>query len=125
MFLRSEKIDEVTEEYGGAFRRIYPWPGVADPPWGSAFMTVAPGESSIAHDHDEEETFIFLSGEGVISVDDETRPVTKGDVVYLPRFSRHFVRNNSPDVPLEFLCVWWGAPASVGATAQDAENSNG
>jgi mannose-6-phosphate isomerase-like protein (cupin superfamily) len=110
MFVRNEAQDHVTNEYGGRFRRLYPWAGVTTPPWGGAIMTIAPGESSIPHDHDEEETFIFLSGEGAMSVDDETLPVGKGDVVYLPRFSRHFVKNVSPDKPLQVLCVWWGAP---------------
>jgi oxalate decarboxylase/phosphoglucose isomerase-like protein (cupin superfamily) len=113
MFVRSEAQDHVTDEYGGRFRRLYPWEGVASPPWGGAIMTIAPGDSSTPHNHDEEETFIFLSGEGVMSVDDETRRVGKGDVVYLPRFSRHLVKNVSPDKPLEVLCVWWGAPRTA------------
>lgn len=113
MFVRSEATDLVTAEYGGQFRRLYPWKGVADPPWGGAIMTIAPGERSVAHDHDEEETFIILTGEGVMSVDDETRPVSEGDVVYLPRFSRHFVKNASIDQPLTVFCVWWGGPSTT------------
>ena len=112
MFIRSEISDVCAEEYGGSFRRIYPWRGVAEPTWGSAFMTLRPGESSDAHDHDEEETFFFITGVGTITVDRETRPVGKGDVVYLPRFSRHSVTNTSKSQVLEFLCVWWGAPAA-------------
>lgn len=46
MFVRSEAQDHVTDEYGGRFRRLYPWEGVASPPWGGAIMTIAPGDSS-------------------------------------------------------------------------------
>lgn len=111
--IRSRNTDEIAEEYGGWFRRIYPWPGVACPPWGAAFMSVAPGKASNAHSHDEEETFIFLNGTGLLHVDGETRSVTAGDVVYLPRSSTHNVENSS-NRNLEFLCIWWGAPESEG-----------
>ncbi|MGO4339257.1 cupin domain-containing protein [Labrys sp. KB_33_2] len=110
MHIRTERADGWTDEYGGAFRRLYPWKGVTVPPWGGAVMKVMPGQQSIPHDHDEEETFIFISGSGTITVDGETSPVASGDVVYLPRFSRHFVDNTSRDEELAFLCVWWGAP---------------
>lgn len=112
--LRSPQRDAVTQEYGGAFRRIYPWAGVAEPAWGSAFMAVAPGTSSEPHAHDEEETFIFIAGTGVIHVDDQSSPVTAGDVVYLPRFSTHCVENEGPE-PLSFLTIWWGAPTETAA----------
>lgn len=116
MYVRSELADGRTDEYGGAFRRLYPWDGVATPPWGSAYMTVGAGEHSVAHAHDEEETFLFLSGEGLMHVDAETRPVIAGDVVYLPRFSKHFVENTGTE-KLDFLCVWWGAPETAGETS--------
>lgn len=73
-------------------------------------MVVEPGGASTPHNHDEEETFIFVEGEGLMVVNDEERQVANGDVVYLPRFSQHFVRNTSKDVALRFLCIWWGAP---------------
>lgn len=31
MFVRSEAQDHVTDEYGGRFRRLYPWEGEASP----------------------------------------------------------------------------------------------
>lgn len=116
MYLRTEASDVRTDEYGGSFRRLYPWDGVATPPWGGAILTVSPGERSTPHSHDEEETFIFLEGTGRMHVDDETRDVGPGDVVYLPRFSTHCVVNDS-DRPVSFLCVWWGAPEGDAATS--------
>jgi mannose-6-phosphate isomerase-like protein (cupin superfamily) len=119
MRIRTEQTDHTAQEYGGSFRRLYPWNGVVTPPWGAAMMSLEPGGVSIPHDHDEEETFIFISGEGVITVDKEEGAVSKGDVVYLPRFSRHFVKNTSATELLQFLCIWWGAPSSEKIETQD------
>jgi hypothetical protein len=41
MFVRSEAQDHVTDEYGGRFRRLYPWEGVASPPSGP-FTSLGP-----------------------------------------------------------------------------------
>lgn len=113
MKVRKASSDGINSEYGGEFRRLYPWEGVANPPWGGAWMTIAPDQSSITHAHDEEETFLILSGNGEMEVDGEKRLVEKGDVIYLPRFSKHKLRNISSTDPLELLCVWWCAPESA------------
>jgi oxalate decarboxylase/phosphoglucose isomerase-like protein (cupin superfamily) len=116
MHIRKASTDVSKSEYGGDFRRIYPWAGVSTPPWGSAWMTIAAGEASDPHNHDEDETFIILSGTGIMTVDDESQPVEKGDVIYLPRFSQHQLQNTSAVEPLEFLTVWWGAPEETAAS---------
>lgn len=108
MHIRKASNDRSGSEYGGDFRRIYPWESVATPPWGSAWMTIKPAEKSIPHDHDEEETFIILAGNGVMHVDGESSEVERGDVIYLPRFSKHCLVNSSSSQALELLCVWWG-----------------
>ena len=118
MHIRKARADVSKSEYGGNFRRIYPWAGVSTPPWGSAWMTIAAGEASNPHNHDEEETFIILSGTGIMTVDGESQDVEKGDVIYLPRFSQHHLQNASSTEPLEFLTVWWGAPEEATASTQ-------
>ncbi|WP_062915132.1 cupin domain-containing protein [Paraburkholderia caribensis] len=80
------------------------------PDWGGAWMVIAPQSSSTPHDHDEEETFFVLSGNGEMTVDDETRVVGPGDMIYLPRFSRHTLKNIATNEDLKILCIWWGAP---------------
>jgi oxalate decarboxylase/phosphoglucose isomerase-like protein (cupin superfamily) len=97
-------------EYGCDLRRLFPWPGVAEPFWGSAIASVRPNEATSPHSHDEEETFIILSGGGDISIDGETASVERGDVIYLPRNSHHTIRNTSGKEPLEFLTIFWGSP---------------
>jgi uncharacterized RmlC-like cupin family protein len=101
---------ETKYEYGCDLRRLYPWQGVADPLWGSAIASVRPNEATSAHSHDEEETFIILSGAGEITIDGEVESVGRGDVIYLPRGSRHTIENTSASEPLEFLTIFWGSP---------------
>jgi mannose-6-phosphate isomerase-like protein (cupin superfamily) len=97
-------------EYGCDLRRLYPWAGVADPLWGSAIASVRPHESTTLHSHDEHETFLILSGDGEIAVDDEVEKISRGDVIYLPPNSEHTVRNLSGEHRLDFLTIFWGSP---------------
>jgi uncharacterized cupin superfamily protein len=100
-----------TYEYGCDLRRVYPWAGVADPAfWGAAIASVRPGEATSPHSHDEEETFLIMSGKGVITVDGEREAVEAGDVIYLPRGSTHTLVNASTEERLDFLTIFWGSP---------------
>ncbi len=89
-------------------RRLFPWKGLVQSPWGSAWVTLEPGKRTSPQWHDEEEAFIILSGTGEMSVDAETRQVGKGDVIYMPRCSTHWLKNTDPDRMLEMLNIWWG-----------------
>ncbi|MES2939160.1 MAG: cupin domain-containing protein [Pseudomonadota bacterium] len=97
-------------EYNCDLRRLYPWPGVSDPLWGSSMASVRPDSATTPHSHDEEETFLILSGAGRIDIDGKSSDVARGDVIYLPRHCRHFITNVSADAPLEFLTIYWGSP---------------
>lgn len=107
-------------EYGCDLRRLYPWKEVADPLfWGSAIASVRVGEATTPHSHDEEETFIIMSGTGMMTVDGESTPVVVGDVVYLPRGSTHTLANTAPDQALSFLTIFWGSPEARQAMRQE------
>jgi mannose-6-phosphate isomerase-like protein (cupin superfamily) len=99
---------KITHEYGCELRPLYPWPGVADPLWGSAIASVRPGGATIEHARDEEETFIILKGSGEIWIDGSVQGICEGDVIYLPRLCRHRLRNASVFEPIEFLSISWG-----------------
>jgi mannose-6-phosphate isomerase-like protein (cupin superfamily) len=107
MLVQTATEAKITQEYGGDFRRLFPWPQTVDTPWGSAWMVIKPGTSSLPHNHDEQETFIILKGSGEMHVNDESRAVGRGDVVYLPPFSQHKLINTSDSEDLELLCIWW------------------
>jgi mannose-6-phosphate isomerase-like protein (cupin superfamily) len=83
---------------------------VSNPLWGSAIGTVRPGETTTPHSHDEEETFIVLSGKGLMTISDEQAEVGPGDVIYLPRNSRHMIENLSQSEPLQIISIYWGSP---------------
>lgn len=103
-------------EYGADFRRLAPTDATLSSPFGAAWAQLAPKEASTPHSHDEEEVFLFLDGQGSMSIDGRTAPVTKGDMVYLEPFSAHTVTNVG-DGLLSFLCIWWNAvdPTDPGA----------
>jgi len=112
-------------EYGCDLRRVYPWKDVAQPLWGSAIASVRPGEATTPHEHDEEETFFIIQGAGVMSIDGEAEDVTAGDVIYLPRHSRHTLRNSSATDQLVFITIFWGSPeadARMAAMVKDRAN---
>jgi mannose-6-phosphate isomerase-like protein (cupin superfamily) len=99
-----------TYEYGCDLRRLYPWDGVSNPLWGSAIATVRPGESTTPHSHDEEETFVVISGTGMMQIADEQAEVGPGDVIYLPRNTHHTIVNRSDSEVLQFITIFWGSP---------------
>lgn len=110
------EASETKYEYGCDLRRIYPWRDVADPAfWGSAIASVRVGEATTPHSHDEEETFVVMAGDGVITVDGETAQASAGDVIYLPRGSTHSFANLRDDQPLVFLTIFWGSPEAYAA----------
>ena len=109
MQIFEEKSATFTDEYNCEFRRLYPVSGIAEPDWGSAWAKLSPGESSLPHSHDEKETFIIISGEGKLTVNDEVKKtIKKGDVLFFPPFTKHTVKNTASSGKLEFICIWWG-----------------
>jgi len=93
---------------GYSFRRLYPWHDVVETPWGSGWIVIKPQQRTSPHWHDEEETFLILSGVGEMQIGDQKRAVAKGDVVWIPRCSAHTLKNTDLHQDLEMVCVWWG-----------------
>ncbi len=71
-----------------------------------------PGASEGSHIHDGdntlEEFYYFLSGQGVMWMDDQESPVAPGDAIMAPPGVDHGFRNTG-DTPLKLL-IAWGAP---------------
>lgn len=97
-------------EYGCDLRRIYPWPEVASPLWGTAIASVRPGECTMPHSHNEFETFLVLSGRGKMTIEDESEEMVAGDVVFIPKEKHHRFANLSDRDPLVFLTIFWDSP---------------
>ena len=117
MYVRSAETDAESRENNCDLRRIYPWRGVVEPPWNSSLVSVRPGESTTRHGHPTDETFIFTAGDGRVTVGEEHRAVTTGDVVYVPGGHEHVVTNESARDPLTFVSIFWLQPTHQEATA--------
>lgn len=99
--------EKLVQAYNVDLQMLYPWDGVVEPPFGAAWAVLAPGESTKPHQHQENETFFVVRGQGTMTVGEESRVVTPGSVMYHSPFHQHTLTNTSDDEDLMFLTVWW------------------
>ena len=91
------------------YKDIYPWDEIEDTPFGASMAIIEPGGATMLHSHEPSETFIIFQGSGTISIDGDERPISAGDVVVMLPGMQHSLKNDSDDVPLMFLSLfWWG-----------------
>lgn len=57
------------------------------------FSVIYPGGSIPLHDHETVESYVILSGEGLMVVDGESTPVHRYDCVYLEKGQQHSLQN--------------------------------
>jgi uncharacterized cupin superfamily protein len=75
------------------------------PMLGMAIRVVGPGEpTGTYHWETEQEDFLVLSGEGVLIVEGQERPIRQWDFVHCPPETRHAFAG-SGDAPLVLLCA--------------------
>ena len=61
-------------------------------------VVVPPGSTIGFHRHDEnEEMYIVLEGKGLMKIENEETPVSKGDMILNPMGGRHGLVNNSSE----------------------------
>ena len=69
--------------------------------------TLHPDQETSGHAHPGiEEVYTFLSGKGVMQIDDEEFPAEKGKTFTIPDGAFHKVYNSSSDEDLLFICVF-------------------
>jgi uncharacterized cupin superfamily protein len=66
---------------------------------GGGWGRVAPGRQSDAHQHDEIETFVIVTGSGDLIVNSERRPVVPGTVIQFEPFETHHLVNTGRRAP--------------------------
>lgn len=101
-----------TDEYNCKLRRLFPWPERVEThrpitEFGAIWVRLDPGVSVDEHHHDEEETFIVISGSAELTINGAVTSITRGDTVYVPRNEPHSIRNVSPDIQFEMLDIYW------------------
>jgi mannose-6-phosphate isomerase-like protein (cupin superfamily) len=113
VFTTNAEDMEFEKQYNVAGRRIFPWAeAVPEPFWGGAWVDVAPGETSTAHSHDENEMFFIVEGTGIMRQGDEKRRVSAGDTVFITPDVDHDLTNDQ-DSRLRFITIWWGGAEAV------------
>ena len=69
-----------------------------------AWAMVKPGEKTLVHKLAASEVYYIIKGSGIMSIDNEKKPVNKNDTIYIPPNTRQFIENNGKE-NLEFLCI--------------------
>ena len=101
-----------TDEYDVKLRRLFPWPGAVETNrpitgFGAIWVVIEPGKVVQTHHHDEEECFIVVDGQAELVLNDEPMTLAKGDVVYIPRFAPHALRNLSDRDDFVMVDIYW------------------
>lgn len=99
------------EAYGILCRRIHPT-GAEAPAFGATHCVIGAGGSTTPHSHFERETFVILTGQGRMTIGDESQDVGPGMAVIIPPHSVHQLVNLSRDEPLTFMSVYWDDAAA-------------
>lgn len=75
-------------------------------PFGSVFGSVPPHSVSKRHSHQDGEMFIVLAGKAYVVLGDEECLLGPGEVIYLPPFDYHEIRNPS-DEAFDIVSIYW------------------
>ena len=68
------------------------------------FVVIYPGGSIPLHDHETVESYVILSGEGRITVDEQSEPVRQYDCVYVDKWQKHTLQNTgTADMHIMFV----------------------
>ncbi len=100
--------DRLKHEYNVDAKRLLPWEGLSAP-FGGAWVVVRPGTISTPHVNDppeEAEIFICISGAAKVCVGKEIVDVTKGDLVYFPPGTFHYIENPHQE-DFHLYSIWW------------------
>jgi mannose-6-phosphate isomerase-like protein (cupin superfamily) len=100
-----------TREYNCNLRRLYPWSGRIDTKrqmteLGVIWIVVEARSVVDRHDHDEEESFVVISGRADFELEGQQTCLGSGDVAYVPRSWRHQIANPY-DQDFVFLDIYW------------------
>ena len=101
--IRKFDPERLNRAYGVLMDGAFPYEGSGGAPFGSTWVVVEPGQSTEPHMHHEVETWFIVRGQGRFA---DQHAVRDGDVIYIPPFNRHTLRNEGND-DLLFLAVYW------------------
>jgi quercetin dioxygenase-like cupin family protein len=71
-----------------------------------------PGQEHAPHAHvGQDKMYIVLEGSGIVSIDDDTQLLSKGEVAFAPAGVLHSIRNPGPE-PLVVMAILAPKPAN-------------
>ncbi len=77
----------------------------ADPSYSLAYATLSEGTTSLPHRlRGSSEVYVITEGKGKVHIDQETRDVSKGDIVFIPPGARQYIQNTGNET-LGFYCI--------------------
>ncbi|CAM3591357.1 class I tRNA ligase family protein [Kibdelosporangium persicum] len=103
---RSFDRDQMVWSYEMHLQDLFDATAVPGLPFGSVYGSVPPGVTSKLHCHQDGELFLVLGGTAEVLVEDKTAEVRTGDVIHLPAFHTHGIRNTSAE-PFDIVSVYW------------------
>lgn len=106
------KIDpsQLKRDYNILCQRLFPAPTVETTPFGVTYCVVEPNSETAPHSHHDSESFLILSGRGILILGNERKEVGEGDIVFIPPFSDHQLVNHSQAQSIRFLSIYWENP---------------
>ena len=90
---------------------------------GAGWGRVAPGVTSVSHQHDETEFFVIVAGTGVLNVDGGSHPAGPGTVVLFEPFESHTITNTG-ESDLVFFTQYWRDSARARTSALSRIRAN-
>src|SRR5260370_40297537 len=109
--IRRGSAARFSDEYNCKIRRLFPWPDRVNTKrplteYGCMLVTLEAGKQVDCHNHNEEETFIVISGIAFLDVEGSTTTLKSNDVAYIPRNANHSLRNDGP-AEFAMLDIYW------------------
>jgi mannose-6-phosphate isomerase-like protein (cupin superfamily) len=68
----------------------------------TTFVEIKPNGKQRIHHHDPEQIYFILEGSGLMTVENETERVSKGDCIFIPSEAPHGLENDS-DMVLKYF----------------------
>ena len=106
MFVKKITDCDLLEANDGCMIRelLHPKNDAVELPYSIAVATVTQDQQSYAHKLVQDEVYYILTGQGRLYIDNESSPVSKGEVFLIPANSVQWIENTG-DSDLVFLAI--------------------
>ncbi len=121
MQIRKLDPQQLSPDFGALCQPIFPRGEFASPPFTALWNVVKPGGATKLHRHHEVEAFFIVKGEGIFSVEGESREIEIGDVIFCTPLTYHTLINCSESEDLFFINIYWEDMSQIGTAPKGKE----